>query len=98
MAGRRRQASPADCASFVGKRARPSRPVRRSGLEKDLSEHGVVRNALAGEAGVSEGLVFSEEKGALYASPGADGVGAIDGWVPPERMQLLLGTDSAEGL
>ncbi|WP_418252955.1 putative bifunctional diguanylate cyclase/phosphodiesterase [Gordonibacter urolithinfaciens] len=66
---------------------------------KDLSEHGVVRNALAGEAGVSEGLVsvFSEEKGALYASPGADGVGAIVGWVPPERMQLLLGTDSADG-
>lgn len=63
----------------------------------------VVDHALAGEKGVSETLVpvFDDEKGALYAVPAASGdpvAAAVVGWVPPDRMRMLLNTDTSGGL
>ncbi len=63
----------------------------------------VVERALAGENGVSETLVsvFDGEKGALYAVPASGGdpaVAAVVGWVPPDRMRLLMNTDISGGV
>lgn len=67
---------------------------------RDVSDLEVVQRALAGESSVSDTVlsVFSTEKGALYAAPIGNGPEAVVGWIPPERMQLLLGTDSADGM
>lgn len=77
--------------------------LRVDGREvRDVSGLGAVARALAGEAAVSEGLVavLDEREGALYAAPAPDdpAMGAVVGWVPPERMQLLMDTDTSDGV
>lgn len=68
----------------------------------DLSAYPVVSDALTGTAGVSEHLeqVIDEQEGALYAVPssGIEGVRAVVGWIPPTTMQLLMNTDTADGV
>lgn len=72
------------------------------GTSVDLSGFPVVMNAIAGTAGVSENLVHvtGDEEGALYAVPanGTDKTQAVVGWIPPSTMQLLLNTDTADGV
>ncbi|WP_218971945.1 putative bifunctional diguanylate cyclase/phosphodiesterase [Raoultibacter phocaeensis] len=67
----------------------------------DLSDFSAVKKAIAGNPGVSDQLVsvFEGERGALYAAPAPSGdMGAIVGLVAPETMELLLNTDTADGV
>lgn len=68
----------------------------------DTSDLDVVVHALAGEPGVSSGLVetFEGERGAVYAvpAPGDNSVGAVVGFVLPSTMELLMDTDTADGV
>lgn len=68
----------------------------------DASGLEAVSKALAGEPAVSSGLVevFDGELGAVYAvpAPGDNSVGAVVGFVLPSTMQLLMDTDTADGV
>lgn len=70
---------------------------------KNIICYPTVEHAIAGKAGVSDALVsvFDDEYGALYAVPASDAdssASAVVGWVPPDKMRLLLNTDTADGI
>lgn len=68
----------------------------------DASGYEAVANALRGDPSVSSELVevFDGERGALYAvpAPGDSGVGAVVGFVLPSTMELLMNTDTTDGV
>ena len=68
----------------------------------DASGFDSVANALNGDAGVSSSLVqvFGQDRGALYAAPapGENSVGAVVGFVVPSTMELLMNTDTSDGV
>lgn len=68
----------------------------------DASRYDSVAQALDGNPSVSSSLVqvFGDDLGALYAvpAPGDNSVGAVVGFVVPATMELLIDTDTSDGV